>query len=302
MGKNWVLFLVGLRSATRRARQARRLSYRGGKCARDFFAIHNGDANGFVGAGLHAGGRFVGSEAAGAHVAFANDAAFRRIFWNVVRTFQNTVAAADALIVEVFDDAGDWIFFVGENRTPIQAGGVDAVMAGGGDVALKGFAAANAVKDADAAPDFTIVEAVEGVTGGDAGFAAAAFIEINFEAVLLAGGRFIERDQVAIVAGLGREGVLVVEGGEARDGGTREAGAWRSREQRFLLREQFIDECLCGFDELRGHLEVDVETEIEPVRVLRAGDGERFFDVFAGEKMAVTGFERCLWIDVVGGN
>ena len=73
--------------------------------------------------------RFAFGEPAVAHVAFPHDAESLRKFRHVVRTFQNTIAAADALVVEVKNDAGDGIFFVGEDRAAIETGGIGAVMA-----------------------------------------------------------------------------------------------------------------------------------------------------------------------------
>jgi hypothetical protein len=66
-----------------------------------------------------------------AHVAFADDATLLRIFRNIVRTFENTILAADALVIEMADDAGVRIFLVREDRAAIETGRVDAMVAGG---------------------------------------------------------------------------------------------------------------------------------------------------------------------------
>src|SRR5262249_42593093 len=76
---------------------------------------------------------FARGEASVAHVAFTHDATLRGIFRNVVGTFENTILAADALIIEMANDTGPGIFFVSKNRTAIEAGRVDAMMASGCD-------------------------------------------------------------------------------------------------------------------------------------------------------------------------
>jgi hypothetical protein len=146
---------------------------------------------------LGAGGGFAGGEAALAQVAFADDAALGVVFGDVVGAFQHAVAATDALVVEVDDDAGDGIFFVGEDGAAVEAGGVGAVVAGGGDGLRKRIGGVGADEEADVTPRLLVVEAVEGVAGGDAGFAAGAGVELDFESVVLAGAGSRERDELA---------------------------------------------------------------------------------------------------------
>ena len=67
----------------------------------------------------------------GAHVAFTNDAALVRIFGNVVGAFKDAILAPNALVIEMADNAGAWVFFVIQNGATVQAGRIDAVMAGG---------------------------------------------------------------------------------------------------------------------------------------------------------------------------
>src|SRR5690606_33504471 len=88
--------------------------------------------------GLHAGGGFAFGEAAVAQVAFAHDSEAFVVFGNVIRALEHAVAAADALVVEVAHDAGERIFFVGEHGAAVEARGVGAVVAGGGDGLLVG--------------------------------------------------------------------------------------------------------------------------------------------------------------------
>jgi len=206
---------------------------RGGNCtvALDVGAGDELDGDRATRTSLDAGWSFAGSEASMAHVAFADDAALRGIFRNVVGTFENTILAADALIIEMTDDAGVWIFFVGENGAAIETGWIDAMMAGSGDDLLIRFSFGSADEQADAAPGFIIVEAVEGVTGANAGFATGAVVEVDSEGVLFSRAGRMERDEVAIVAGLGwRVGGRVMTG-ETFNGG-----------ELLLLGEQMVDE------------------------------------------------------------
>ena len=143
-----------------------------------------------------------------AHVALAHDAARRGILRHVVGAFQDAVAATDALVIEVADDAGDGVFVVGQHRTAFETAGLDAVVAGRGDGLLErddavaaGLAGHSgfAEERADFAPRFAFVEAVEGVAGGDASLAAGAFVQVHLEGVLLAGARGGDGQQLAIV-------------------------------------------------------------------------------------------------------
>jgi hypothetical protein len=56
---------------------------------------------------------------------------------------------------------------------------------------------------ADIAKRFGVVEAVEAMAGGDAGLAAGAGIQIDAEGVLFAGAGRCERNQIAVVFGVG---------------------------------------------------------------------------------------------------
>ncbi len=72
-----------------------------------------------------------------AHIAFSNNAAFFRVFWNIVWALENAVGAADALIIEVADNAGIRVLFISSNRAAIHASRVFAVVASRGDGLLK---------------------------------------------------------------------------------------------------------------------------------------------------------------------
>src|SRR6185436_1781934 len=171
-----------------------------------------------VGTRLHAGGRLTRREPVGAHVALAHDAALAVELRHLVRAGEDAVLAADALVIEVADDAGRGILFVSLHRAAVHARRVQAVMASGRDRLLHGRLGRTAVQEADAAPGFVVVEAVQAVAGGDAGLAPGAGVEVDPEAVLLAGGRARERDQRLVAAG-GRRVARLVALGEAFDRG-----------------------------------------------------------------------------------
>ena len=52
-------------------------------------------------------------------------------------------------------------------------------------------------EEADVAPGFVFVEAIEGVAGDDAGFTAGAFVEFDLEGVLFPFNWFFQRDEVS---------------------------------------------------------------------------------------------------------
>ncbi len=165
--------------------------------------IHEGYADGLAGACLHASRRFTLLEAAAAHVTFADDAPFRGILRHFIRAFHYAVLAPDALVIEVAHNARDGIFIVSKHGTAAEATRIHTMMTGGGDGRLKRCAPIIAVKQADIAPGFVVIEAVERVAGGDAGFAAGAFVQIDFKAILLAGRRSGKWDEVAVKLRLG---------------------------------------------------------------------------------------------------
>ena len=82
---------------------------------------------------MHTSRSFTFSKAMMTHVTFPNDAAFTRIFRHVVRTFENAVRAANALVIEVTNDTGIGVFFVSADGTAIHAPGIFTVMTSGGD-------------------------------------------------------------------------------------------------------------------------------------------------------------------------
>ena len=92
--------------------------------------IDERDANRGRRAGLNARGGFADREPIGTHVALANDAQLLVVFGHVIRTFENAILTADALIVEVLDDPGERVLGVGVDGTAEQAGGFETVMAG----------------------------------------------------------------------------------------------------------------------------------------------------------------------------
>ena len=74
--------------------------------------IDSGDTDGLGRAGLDASRRFPNRQPLIAHVAFANDPQPAGIARHVVRAFHDAVLAADALIIQVANDAGNRILLV----------------------------------------------------------------------------------------------------------------------------------------------------------------------------------------------
>ena len=92
-------------------------------------------------------------------------------------------------------DSRDGVLVVGQHRAAIRTGRLRAVMAGGGDGLQIGLHAC-ADEQARVTPAFILVEPVERMTGGDAGLATGAGIEIHLEGVLFPGIRSAERDKM----------------------------------------------------------------------------------------------------------
>jgi hypothetical protein len=135
---------------------------------------------------LHARRCLADGEPVAAHVALADDAAARAVLRDLVGTGERAVLAADALIVEVLDDAGHRMFLVGADRAARQTRGREAVVACGAHRLLERRRRAAAVQHADRAPGLAVVEPVEVVARRHARLAACAAIEIDLEGVLLA--------------------------------------------------------------------------------------------------------------------
>src|ERR1043166_2541889 len=96
------------------------------------FGLHHGDADRLVGTGLHTSRGFSPGEALGAPVAFSDDAAGAGIPRDFVGTHEDAILAADALVIQVADDAGERILVIGQHRAAVGASGIGTMMAGGG--------------------------------------------------------------------------------------------------------------------------------------------------------------------------
>ena len=94
--------------------------------------VYELNGNGFAWACLGASWSLTLFEPVAAHVAFAHDAQPTVVFRNVVRAHEQTILTADALVVEVFDDAGDGVFLVGIDRAALKTARLKTVMAGAG--------------------------------------------------------------------------------------------------------------------------------------------------------------------------
>src|SRR5204862_1940859 len=135
--------------------------FRATRCRRDLLAIDQRDANGFLWTRLGARRSFAHSEAIGAQIAFPDDAAARRIFGDVVRTFHDAILAADALVIEMSHDAGERILVVRQHRTTVQAARISAMMACRGHGLLKRLPPVAAEQESDVAPRFAVVQSVQ---------------------------------------------------------------------------------------------------------------------------------------------
>lgn len=78
-----------------------------------------------------------------------------------VRTFENTVLTTDALIVEMPNNAGDWIFFIRQNWASIKATGINAMMTGRRDGLLKGMPPVLAEQHSCLPPRLIVLEPIE---------------------------------------------------------------------------------------------------------------------------------------------
>ena len=175
---------------------------------------------------LDARRRLADRQAVAAQVALADDAEVLVERRHLVGTRERAVAAADAGVVEVADDAGVGILLVGIGRAAVEAGGLEAVVAGVGHGLHRGRAdVVGAVQRADPSPALTVVEAVEAVAGGDAGLAAGARVEVDVEGVLLAGRRRGHRESVAPAPRAGVDQLVGLAGGEPLDRGELLLGA-----------------------------------------------------------------------------
>ena len=74
------------------------------------------------------------------------------VFGRVVRAHEGAVLAADTLVIEVADDAGDRVLLVRLHRAAAETGRIHAVVTGGGDGLLGGMESRAAVQKADRAP------------------------------------------------------------------------------------------------------------------------------------------------------
>lgn len=162
--------------------------------------LRNGcDADGLRWAGLHAGRSLAFRQAIVTHVALSHNALAFGVFWNVVWAFQNTILAADALIVQVKDNSGFGVFFISQNGATIRTCWVFTVMAGCCHCLLIGMIRCAAMNQTDISPCFILLQTVEAMTCRNAGLAACAAIQIYGKCILLARLWSRQRDQLAIV-------------------------------------------------------------------------------------------------------
>jgi len=99
------------------------------------------------------------------------------------------------LVIEVTDNSGDRILFVGEDRAAIQTGWVGAVMTGRRDRLLKRVCGVVADKQPDIPPGFIFIQTVEGVAPRDTRLASSAGIQVHLEGILFVDVGLRERDE-----------------------------------------------------------------------------------------------------------
>ena len=87
---------------------------------------------------LDTGWRLIGSQPVLTHIALAHDALGLAVTGHVVGALQDAILTADALVIEMPYDSGNRIFLVGINRASVEAGRLDAMVAGGRHVLQHG--------------------------------------------------------------------------------------------------------------------------------------------------------------------
>jgi hypothetical protein len=120
--------------------------------AAPFKLIDDFDLDGIFGAGVDTGGFESVSEAAVAHVAFADDAALRVELRHGVRAVPDAVLTADASVRGMKDDAGDGILCICIDGAALDAVCAEAVVAAHGEVEAVGVGPRSPFDLADAAP------------------------------------------------------------------------------------------------------------------------------------------------------
>ena len=116
------------------------------------------------------------------------------------------------------DDPRERVLLVGVDRAGVQAGRVEAVVAGGRHMLEDGQLRHAADDQADVAPGLAFVQPVEVVAGRHAGLAARTPVEVDLERELLPGTRRLGRHQGRVVPALERLVGVLVELREPLDG------------------------------------------------------------------------------------
>ena len=144
------------------------------------------DLDGGLGAGVDAGGFEALGEAAVAHVALADNAAFGVELRDGVGAVPDAILAADAGVGRVQNDAGDGVFGVGVDRAALDALGREAMVAAHGEIVAGNVGVGAAFDLAYSSPPQVRRRIVLFVAGDLAGAAADALGHVEVEAVLLA--------------------------------------------------------------------------------------------------------------------
>jgi hypothetical protein len=131
-----------------------------------------------------------------------HDAAFFTVFRDIVRTFEDAILTAEALVFQMFDDARSAVLDVRLRRAASHARRFGAMMACRGHMLDDRIFAGSPLQQSDRAPGLVFIQPVLVVAGGHAGLAAGALVQIHFKGVLLPGSlantRLPGRDHLAV--------------------------------------------------------------------------------------------------------
>src|SRR5690606_14908204 len=116
--------------------------------------------------------------------ALTNNSQPRVVRRYLVGTHHRAVFTADALVIQVPDNSGQWVFVISFDGTPLETARIGAVVAGRGHM-LQSRSLLTDRQRSDASPAFVLVQAVQSVASHHASFATAAGAKIYFECIML---------------------------------------------------------------------------------------------------------------------
>lgn len=110
---------------------------------------------------MYARGSFADTKSIDAHVALANDSFGRAVAGNIVWAREHAVLAADALVIEMLNDASFGILFICIDRAAVHTSRLEAVMTCRGNMLYDRVEFVAASQQANVSPDFTFIEPVQ---------------------------------------------------------------------------------------------------------------------------------------------